>query len=143
ALALFVAVRLNAAATTLVQDVFLQGADTRLARLVGYAVVFVFVYLLLYVLTCVVYESIEATPLEPFDRVLGAALGVVKTGLLLAVLCWTLASLPQPRAREILDRSLLAPALADGLETALPFVPTDWKTELRAGLESVKDLAER
>jgi uncharacterized membrane protein required for colicin V production len=135
------ALRLNEPATAMAQGMLLQGADPRLVRLLGYAVVFVLVYLVLYVLTCIVYESIEATPLEPFDRVLGAALGAGKAALVLGILCWTLVSVQQPKAQEIVDRSLLAPALAEGLETALLFVPADWKTDLRASLEGVKDLA--
>ena len=72
---------------------------------------------------------------------LGAGLGLLKVAVILAVVCWGLASLQHPKTQEALERSLLAPTLANGVDTALHFIPPGVKTELNDGLENLKDLA--
>jgi membrane protein required for colicin V production len=138
--AAFMAVRFHEPAAEAAQSAF-QGADPRMIHVLGYVLVFAAVYLALYLLTCVIYESIEATPLEPLDRLLGALLGAAKVGLFLAILSWAIVSAQHPKAQEIVERSVLAPALAEGLDAALLFLPPDWQEELHSGLENVKDLA--
>src|SRR5262245_41364054 len=95
---IYIAIAVNGPASTLMQDVFLYGADPRLAKLLAYVVVFISAYLVIYFISCLVREGIQATPLEPLDRALGAGLGVVKAAGVLAVVCWAVASLQHPKA---------------------------------------------
>lgn len=141
ALSLYIAIAVNAPASSMMHEVFLQGADARLARLLAYVVVFASVYLVIYFVSRLVYAAIESTPLEPLDRLLGAALGLVKASVLLAIVCWGLASLQHPKTQETLERSLLAPTLANGMDMALHCIPPGVKTELQEGLDNLKELA--
>jgi membrane protein required for colicin V production len=138
---IYLAVAINGPVSDLMRDVFLLGADARLAQLLAYIVVFVGSYLIIYFLTCLIYEGIEATPLEPFDRLLGAALGLVKTAAVLAVVCWSLVALQNPRTQQFAEKSMLVPALADGMEAALMLIPASVKQDLCDGLQNLRDLA--
>ncbi len=138
---IYLAVAINGPVSDLMRDVFLLGADPRLSQLLAYVVVFVCSYLIIYFLTCLIYEGIEATPLEPFDRLLGAALGLVKAAAVLAVVCWSLVSLQNPRTQQFAEKSMLVPALADGMEAALMLIPASVKQDLCEGLQNLRDLA--
>ncbi len=124
--AVYAAVVLNEPASALVHEGFLQGADPRAARLAAYGGVFLAVYLVFYFLTYLLYQGLEAARLEPLDRLLGAALGLAKAGLILAGLCWGLASYPHPKTQELLGKSLLAPILAEGLDSLLRTLPPEF-----------------
>ena len=141
AASLYAAIAVNGPASALMQDVFLYGADPRLASLLAYVVVFLSVYLVICFVSCLIREGIQATPLEPLDRALGAGLGVVKAAGVLAVVCWAAASLPHPKTHEIMEKSTLAPMLADGMEAVLLIIPSELKQDLWDGVHNLKALA--
>ena len=60
AASIYLAIAVNAPASTLMHDVFLYGADPRLARLLAYVVVFLGVYLVIYCISCLIREGIQA-----------------------------------------------------------------------------------
>jgi membrane protein required for colicin V production len=141
AVSVYVAIVVNGSVSEFMHEVFLQGADVRLARLLAYILVFAAVYLVIYSLSRLIYQSIVSTPLEPIDRLLGAGLGLVKAAGILALVCWALASLQHPKTQETLERSFLAPTLANTVDMALHCIPPGVKEDLNEGLENLKELA--
>src|SRR5262249_45430330 len=86
-------------------------------------------------------RGMAAVRLQPLNCLLGAALGVVKAGLILGAVCLGLASYPHPATKEVMDRSTLAPALAEAVQLVTVAVPQEYKDWLSSGLQSLRDLA--
>jgi hypothetical protein len=68
----------------------------------------------------------------------GAILGAVKTSLILGMVFLAMANLQHPRTREIMERSSLAPLLADGLNLLITTVPGEYKDDLQNGLNQLR-----
>jgi hypothetical protein len=67
--------------------------------------------------------------------------GAVKSALILGAVFLGMANYPHPRTQELMEKSVLAPALADALNTALIAIPPQYKEELANGLKNLRDLA--
>jgi membrane protein required for colicin V production len=141
ALSLYAAIFLNDWATHFVQDLLLQGIDPGIVRALAYLAVFVIVYLVLYYVVWLLDQGIRAVNLQPVDRLLGAATGACKMGLLLAAVCLGVTALDQPVSRTVMEKSQVAPVLAESMEFVLVVIPQDYKTELCSGLKSLRDFA--
>ncbi len=116
----------------------LQGADSRVADVVAYAVVFGVVFVATFLLAGLAQRFIRAARLQPVNRGLGALLALGKMALLLGVVCYALEKLPFEPAREVLSESAVAPPLARAVELALHAVPEEQQTEWKGSLAEMK-----
>ena len=131
----------NEQASVTLHDACMQGADPPVVRLTAYVVVFLAVYLVLFYATRMIYQGIEAVQLQPFDRLLGAALGLGKAALLLAAAAWALNAFQHPKTKELMSESTLAPVFVEGMESVLNVIPPEVKTEVCEGVQSLKNVA--
>src|SRR5262249_40047103 len=111
AVALYAAVYFHEWAANLLGQVFLQDADPRIARVLAYLVVFVVVAVTFFSVFFLLERGMEKARLQPLNRSLGAGLGAGKVALILGAIFLGMASYPHPRTQELLQKSVLAPAL--------------------------------
>lgn len=97
----------------------------------SYVVVFVAVLLLWRLLTWLVGKLIQASPLQPVDRVLGAGFGLAR-GLLIALLVATIVNLTPLAESADWRASHGAAGLQVMLSTLKPLLPADMARHLRA-----------
>lgn len=140
AAAVYAAVFLNDWAARAFQDALLHEADPRVARGLAYVAVFLVVYLFFFYTTRLLQVGIRAAHLEGMDRLLGACFGVGKMTLLLAVVFFGMATYPHPSTQALLEKSVLAPALAGGMEHVLVFVPERYQADLAEGVRNLREL---
>src|SRR5260370_41883204 len=107
----------------------------------AYLVVFVVIYLALFCPTLLLERGMMAVRLEALNRLLGGGLGVVKAALLLGAIFLGMASYPNARTQEVLERSLIAPTLADSMQLVIVAIPQEYKDWLCKGLEDLRELA--
>jgi len=141
ALSLYASILANDGVSKLFQDTFLKGVDARIPHAVAYVAVFIVVYLILHQVVWIVDRLIRAVRLEPIDRLLGALMGACKIGLVLSAICLGLTAYPHPRTKEVMEKSTLAPVLAEGMEMVLFVIPEEYKSELCSGLKNLRELA--
>jgi membrane protein required for colicin V production len=139
--AIYASIYLNEWATQLLQDMALQGADPRISMVLAYLLVFVAIYVVFFLATVLLERGMMVVRLEPLNRLLGGALGVVKAGLILGAIFLGMASYPHPNMQEILDPSALAPALADGAQLVIVAIPQEYKDWLCEGLKNLREMA--
>ena len=139
--AVYASIYLNDWAATLLQDMALQGADPRIAMVLAYLVVFIAIYLTLFSATLLLERGMTVVCLQPVNRLLGGALGMVKAGLILGAIFLGMASYPHANTQELMDRSTLAPALAEGMQLVIVAIPQEYKDWLCSGLQSLRDVA--
>ena len=99
--------------------------------LASYATVFVAVLLAWRLLTWLLGRLIDASPLQPVDRVLGAAFGCAR-GLLIALLAATIVNLTPLAESSDWRASHGAAGLQVMLSTLKPLLPADMARHLRA-----------
>ncbi len=141
ALSVYAAILLNEWASNLLQEALLKGAEPAVARALAYLAVFVAVFIVLYQVVWLLDQAIRAVNLEPVDRLLGAGMGACKMGLVVAAVCLGLTAYPNPSTKEVLEKSNLAPVLAEGMEMVLLVIPQEYKTELCNGLKNLREYA--
>jgi uncharacterized membrane protein required for colicin V production len=141
ALSVYAAILLNDWGANLLQESVLQGADPAVGRTLAYVAVFIAVFIVLYQVVWLVDHVIRAVNLEPVDRLLGAGMGACKMGLVMAAICLGLTAYPHPSTKEVLEKSKLAPVLAEGMEMILLVIPEEYKTELCNSLKNLRELA--
>src|SRR5262249_32660823 len=125
--AIYASIYLNDWATQLLQEIALQGADPRIAMVLGYLLVFVAIYIFFFCGTLLLERGMMVVRLEPLNRFLGAVLGMVKAGLILGAIFLGMASYPHANTQEMMDHSTLAPALADGMQVVIVAIPQEYK----------------
>jgi membrane protein required for colicin V production len=143
AVALYLAIFANDWAAGLIQQNVLHDVDPGVAKVVAYGAVFLAVYVSLFLITFLVERAVKAVHLKAVDRLLGALFGAAKAALLLGALFLGIASIPQSAARELMERSRLAPLLADGVHMAISAVPTEYKKPWGDGVQALRDSAKR
>ena len=141
ALSVYAAILLNDWAANLLQESVLQGADPAVGRTLAYVAVFIAVFIVLYQVVWLLDHTIRAVNLEPADRLLGAGMGACKMGLVMGAICLGLTAYPHPTTKEVLEKSRLAPVLAEGMEMILLVIPQEYKTELCNSLKNLRELA--
>jgi membrane protein required for colicin V production len=141
ALSLYVAILANDSVSQLFQETFLKGMDERIPHAIAYVAVFIVAYVILHQLVWLVDRLIRAVRLEPIDRLLGALVGACKIGLVLAAVCLGLTAYPHPKTKEVMEKSTLAPVLAEGMEMVLFVIPEEYKSELCTGLKNLREMA--
>jgi membrane protein required for colicin V production len=97
----------------------------------SYVVVFVVVLLLWRILTWLIGKLMQASPLQPVDRVLGAGFGFAR-GLLIALLVATIVNLTPLAQSSDWRASHGAAGLQVMLSTLKPLLPADMARHLRA-----------
>ena len=140
-LALYCCLFFNDVASEIILRDFLQGADPNLAKGIGYIVVFAVVYLALYFVALLVDQTIRAVHLQALDRLLGAAMGALKMGLVAAAVCFGLTQYPHPRTKEWIERSTLAPMMAQGIDWILLAIPEEYKEEFTNNVRTWWEMA--
>jgi uncharacterized membrane protein required for colicin V production len=139
--AVYAAIYFNDWAAHLLEETLLHGAHPRVSMVLAYLVVFVAIYLAFFCTTLLLERGMMVVRLEPLNRLLGGGLGALKAALVLGAVFLGMASYPHTRTQEVLDRSLIAPTLADGMQLVLVAVPQEYKDWLCNGLESLRELA--
>jgi membrane protein required for colicin V production len=139
-LAILATVFCNEPASLFCHDQFLREADPRIVQAVAYVLVFLVVYVVLFLATRLLYQGIRAADLEVVDRVLGGLFGAGKMALIMGACCLATANYPHPITKELMAKSSLAPAFADGMEHLLVIIPDDYKENLRDTLVSLREL---
>jgi len=139
--AIYASIYLNEGTALALQDLVLQGADLRVAMVLAYLVVFIAIYLVFFAATVLLERGMAVVCLQPLNRLLGAGLGAVKAALLLGAVFLGMASYPHPSTQELLERSSLAPALAEGAQLALVAVPQEYKDWLGSSAASLREMA--
>jgi membrane protein required for colicin V production len=140
-LALYASIYCHDWASGVLTAAFFRDADPRVPRVLAFPIVFLTVYLVLFLITLLLERSMKAARLEPVNRLVGALLGAVKTALILGTLCLAMANYPSPRTEEIMERSVLAPALADVSNLVIIAIPEEYKKELQSGLIHLREAA--
>lgn len=128
--AIYAAILANPWAAGLLQAQWLRDADPGVARVAAYVLVFLSVCLSIFLITWLLKEGVKAARLEAVDRLLGAVVGGLKAGLVVAAFCFVLASFPQAPTGHLLEQSSLAPTLAGVMESVLVVVPAEYKESL-------------
>jgi membrane protein required for colicin V production len=141
ALSLYAAILANDGVTRLLQDTILKGVDERIPHAIAYVVVFIVVYIILHQIVWLLDRFIRAVRLETMDRLLGALVGACKIGLILAAVCLGVTAYPHPLTKEVMEKSTLAPVLAEGMEMILLVIPEEYKSELCTGLKNLREMA--
>lgn len=131
---------LNESAGNLLQENVLHGADPRVVQGLAYVGVFLLIWIGCFLLARLLYRFIRATDLEVYDRLLGSLLGTAKMAVLLAAFSLGVANYAHPTTREWMERSRIAPVLAEGMQSALVLLPEDSRAYLRRSLQGIRDL---
>jgi uncharacterized membrane protein required for colicin V production len=139
--ALYASIFFHEWASGVLTDAFLQSSDPRVPRVLAFPVVFLTVYLVLFLITLVLERSIKAARLEPANRAIGAILGATKTALILGAIFLAMANYPHPRTQMLMEKSALAPALADVTNLVIIAIPKEYKEELQSGLIHLREAA--
>ena len=113
------------------------GASDTVVHLLAYGGVFVGVYLLLYVITRILYQALMAVDLQSLDRWGGALLGACKMIIVLAGFSLAAVNCGHPSAAKLLQDSTLAPLLAKGLEKVILAMPADYKDNIHSTWKEV------
>lgn len=143
AVAFYTAFITNDLATRFLLDYVLINTEEYIARILAYLIVFFSLYLSVFYATRLVQKLIKAVHLDSVDRMLGAVVGAAKMTLLLAVLCLGLTHFPHPKSEEVVSRSVLAPALANGLEMVVQAIPAYYRDRIHEGVETVQQSLNR
>lgn len=143
AAAFYTAFVANDWATQLLLDYALIDTEEHVARFLSYLIVFFGVYLAIFWSTRLVQRLIQAVQLDSLDRLLGALVGGVKMTLLMAVLCLGLVHFPHPKSQEVVAKSVIAPALVNGLELVAQAIPDYYHNQFHKGVESIQQTLTR
>ena len=139
--ALYASIYCHEWASGVLTVVFARDTDPRIPRVLAYPILFLGVYLVFFLITLLLERTMKAARLEPLNRVVGALLGAVKTALIVGAICLAMASYPNTRTQEILQKSALAPVLADVTNIVIIAIPDEYKEELQSGLSHLRDAA--
>jgi len=139
--AIYASIYLNDWAAQVLQELVLQGADPRIALVVAYLLVFIAIYLVFFAATVLLERGMTVVCLQPLNRFCGAGLGTVKAALLLGAIFLGMASYPHASTQEMMDRSSLAPALAESTQLVIVAIPQEYKDWLCNGITSLRELA--
>jgi uncharacterized membrane protein required for colicin V production len=142
-ISLYAAVYFNEGTAALLQEKVMQEAEPWLTYLLAYLFVFLIVYLAIYLLTLTLERGLTAVRLQVLNRLLGALLGASKLALLLGGVFLGVACYPSDSTRDMLRRSTLAPLLAEGTESVVGAVVTEWGADWDEAGSSLRQAVER
>jgi membrane protein required for colicin V production len=138
-LALWATLALNEPVTQLLHERVAPEASLTVLHGVDYVAVFLVAYIALLALSRLAYRLVRATKLALLDRIAGGLLGALKMTLVLAPLCLLLQFLALPATEECMSQSKIAPALAQGVKTAVELLPENYRNQARDSAEQLRD----
>jgi membrane protein required for colicin V production len=134
ALALYASIYLNAPATQWLGQNLMDEADPRVVRAAAYVAVFLAVLLLVMLVTALLDRAVVAARLKPMDRLLGAGLGLVKTGLILGALLMGIVLYSQPGTNGMMGKSVLAGHMVRAMDQLVVAIPGEFKQAVQTEL---------
>ena len=141
--ALLAAVFLHGWAANWLQQAVLQKSDPAVADALGYGLVFLCVLSTFQVTALVIDRCLKAAKLKWADRLLGGGLGTLKAALIVGAVSLAVLEYPHPATKEAMQQSAVAPVLAAGVELGLRAVPSQYTDGFRAGLDRVRQEADK
>lgn len=137
AAALYACIRYHTvAAGWLLQNV--TGLSVSLLWLLAYGVTFLAVSLGCFLIFYVLEKALHAAHLKLVDRLLGAAVGALKAGLLAGAVLMGLALYATPESDSTLAPSRVAPVLLRCMRVVIVAVPQDYKDRLSGTLDRLQ-----
>jgi membrane protein required for colicin V production len=136
-LALYASIYLNTPVSQWFGRYFLEEADPRVVRAASYAAVFVAVLLLVMMVTFVLEKALVAAHLKPLDRLLGAGLGFLKTGLILGALLLAIVLYAQPGSNGLMEKSVVAGHMVHMMEQVIVAIPGEFKEAVQTELNRI------
>jgi uncharacterized membrane protein required for colicin V production len=140
AAAAYACINHHAIASNWLEDTF-TGLTPGVTGTLAYVVTFLAVCLAGFLVTYMIERWLEASSLKPVDRLLGAAVGVAKAGLLAGGVLTGVALYASPQTQQTLAESRIAPPLLEGMSVILAAIPEKIKNELTESLEKIKQKA--
>jgi uncharacterized membrane protein required for colicin V production len=107
----------------------LRGAEPGVSSAVAYGALFLGVYLLIFLFTLLLERGLRATQLQYLNRLLGAVLAVGKMGLILGLVCYGMRQIQLEQTQQVMEESVTAPLLANGMEQAIQAIPAEYRKE--------------
>jgi membrane protein required for colicin V production len=134
--ALYGAVRLHDRVAPWLEESVLAEAPAWVVRVASYAAVFVAIYAGLLLLALWLDRGFRAAQARWLDRVLGAAFGAFKAGVVLGIAFLALATFAPEASRDFADRSSLAPHLGEGVRRLYETIPQVYRDRFQAQLRA-------
>lgn len=122
-------------------DKVFDGLTESTAQLLAFAVIFLGVCLGGSLITWFLEHMLQAVHLKPLDRLLGAAVGVLKAGLLAGGLLTGMVLYGSKETQESMADSTIAPQLLEGTRWVLAAVPQQIKDDLGKKLDGMRKTA--
>ncbi len=142
AVSLYAAIMANTGATNWL-NLQWKDASPAVNRVIAFVAVFIFAYLVLYFITRMLYTAIKASRLETVDRVLGAILGAVKMGAILACVCAVMVALDLQIFKDWFVHATLAPHFAQGTQNAVGWIPQHFRDHVDEGVHEMRDQVQK
>jgi uncharacterized membrane protein required for colicin V production len=136
--AVYAAVSLHEWATGALQEAVLQEADPRVTGALAYLLVFVVVYLAFHLSSLAAEKWLKAVKLQTMNRVLGGVLGAGKTAVVLGGIFLAMMYFPHPTTTDLLQKSAIAPVLANVTGTLVAVIPSEQVEDWRNGVDEWK-----
>jgi membrane protein required for colicin V production len=106
--------------------------------LLSFIVTFLAVCLAGFLVTYAIERLVRAAHLKPVDRLLGAAVGTLKAGLLAGAILMGVAVYSTPGSDDVLAESKIAPVVLEGMRLVIVAVPKDYKDKVSDALDRLK-----
>ena len=116
----------------------LTGMSALVSGLLAYGVTFLTVYLVCFLVFHMLEKALRAAHLKPMDRLLGAAVGVLKAPLLAGAVLMGVALYATPQSDDTLAGSKIAPVLLQEMRVVIVAVPQKYKDDLVHTLDRLK-----
>ncbi len=134
----YAAVALHEWASSALSDAVLQEADPRVSGALAYLLVFVVVYLAFHFASLAAEKWLKEIKLQTMNCVLGGVLGAGKTAVVLGGIFLAMMNFPHTVTDELLEKSAIAPVLANVTGTLVAVVPSEQVDDWRSGVDDWK-----
>lgn len=126
---------------------YFDGLNDTTSRLMAHLVIFLGVCLAGLLLTLILEHFLRAVHLKPLDRLLGAAVGVLKAGLIAGGILTGVALYASKDTRDSIAGSTVAPLLLEGMRYLVAAIPEETfsaaKDALRKALDGIREHGEK
>jgi uncharacterized membrane protein required for colicin V production len=139
ALAAYAAVSLHTWTDGRLRAWFMDDADANVSRSVAYGLVFLVVYSATFLATRMVERGVLAANLQFYNRLLGGMLAATKMTMLLGAICFGLKYLPFEEPQRMMEESVTAPLLAQGVSVMVKAVPDRYKNNVTNSWQEMRN----